>query len=163
MAEQLNKTKSIDSVFAWNRFGWFAGSLGGNAVLLLGGIQFFPHSVLIGSTWLLTYLLVVIATVILWRSRLTISAYHGVQIGIGIFGLCWLISFSMAVFVRPDLIPVVSADPNTPFQKWLMNTIINNPGLALIPLLIFPLLMCWLHRLNRRQITSRQSSIGQST
>lgn len=162
MAEQSNKTQLTDPVFAWNSFAWLAGSLGGNAALFVGGLQFFPHSALVGSTWLFAYLIVVIATVVLWRSRFAISAYHGVQIGIGIFWLCWLISFSVAVFVRPDLIPVVSSDPNTPFQRWLMNTMINNPGLALIPLLIFPLSMCWLHRMHRRQISGRRTSIGHS-
>lgn len=158
MVERPNNTKLNESAFAWNRLGWFVGSLGGNAALFVGGIQFPPHSVLVGLTWLLTYFLVVIATFVLWRLRWAISAYHGVQIGIGIFGLCWLISFSVAVFVRPDLIPVVSSDPNTPFQRWLMNNIMKNPAVALVPLLIFPLSMCWLHRMHRRQIFDMKSS-----
>lgn len=150
----LNSNRPTDNDLWWSDFGRFAGLLGGNAALFVGGIQFFPHSSLVGSTWFVSYVTVVIATLVLWRLRKTIARHLSSQIGIGISGVCWLISFCILIFVRPDLLRVVSFGPVRPSQQWLFDTLQNFPLLALLPLLIFPLLMIYLHQLHKRVRTS---------
>lgn len=158
MIKQSIEVHRYESPFVWNGPGWFTGSLGGNGALFIGGLQYFAHSAFVGSIWILCYFIAALATFVLWQFRSTINAYQRVQIGIGVFWICWLIAFSTAIFMRPDLIAVVSSSPRSPFQKWLLSTIAEKPVFGLLPLLIFPLAMFLFHRLNQSQTFENENS-----
>jgi hypothetical protein len=134
-------------------FGSALGSLG----LLVGGVQFFQHSPLVGSVWILAYLIPIVVAVCLWRFRFRLTPYPATQYLFATIGVCWTGALATAIFLRPDLLIRFSTQPTSARGRWMMDVLTQTPALGLIAVVAFPIFMAWFHRQEMRSRSSRSS------
>ena len=117
-------------------------------VMLFVAWTVLAHSWFVAAVWASSAITVCSAGTFLWIGRKKQEdSYSSMQQFFAVTGICWLAGLSAIVFVRPDLITVISAKPVTRFQRWFMDTLVDMPILGLLSSLGFPVVMFAMYRI----------------
>lgn len=134
----------------------------GNAGLLIGAFLMIRDGSWIGWVWLAMFALAAIVPIAVWKCRMYLNPYHGVQLVFAVTAIAWTTALTSAVLLRPDLLIKYSAEPASARQEWLMDKLTQNPKLALVALLLFPFIGIWYHlvEIRSRRTINQTSNAG---